>query len=173
VSSSASRPKRPAAGVRSAQTLGLMNTVADIENFLKADGRASGHVHLYHSAMPEAAVGNEPSALANAVVRSFGYAAINPRSWSVLDRTSAVSVVRRLLSEDLAYKSELIPERTAAYAAEQLVGALSKYHARFLCNAEFQGTSMSWDAIGTSTFEVAVVGFDEAQVFLLYAEAED
>lgn len=150
-----------------------MKTVSDVEEFLNADGRASAHVRLHHSNLPDAQIDAEPGVVANALVQSFGYSPINPRSWSALDHESAIAVARRILSTDLAYKSELIPEKTAAHAAERLVGALSKYRARFLCNAEFRGTSMSWDPIGSSTFEVALVGFDETESFLLYAEAED
>lgn len=73
----------------------------------------------------------------------------------------------------MAYKCELMPRKTAEYCAESLIEALSPYKSEFLCNAEFQGTSASWDPIGASTFEVALVGFDDNQAFLLYAEAED
>jgi len=150
-----------------------MKTLAEIASFLDADGRASGFVQLHHSDIGGLATEGEPAAVANVLVQRWGYSAISPLSWSLIDRASAAEIACRLLSADLAYKSELLSAKTAAYAGECLVVALSKFQARFLCNAEFRGTSMTWDPIGQSTFEAALVGFDGTQAFLLYADAED
>jgi len=150
-----------------------MKTLAEVGSFLDTDGRASGFVQMHHSDIRDLVAEGEPAAMANGLVQRWGYSAISPRSWSLIERASAVEIACRLLSADLAYQSELIPEKTAAYAAECLMGALSKFQARFLCNAEFRGTSMTWDPIGLSTFEVALIGFDGVQAFLLYANAED
>jgi hypothetical protein len=150
-----------------------MKTVADVQSFITADARASRNVQLHHAYLHGLADKPDPATVANELVERWGFTAINRRSWSIVDEASAADIARRLLSMDLAYKSELIPEKTAIYLATCLVGALSKWRCRFLCNAEFRGASMSWDAIGSSTFEVALLGFDEAQAFLLYADAED
>jgi hypothetical protein len=150
-----------------------MKTLAEVRSFLDADGRISGRVQLHHSDMRSWAAAGEPAAVANALAQRWGYSAISPGAWLLLTRDAAAEVACRLLSADLAYKFELLPPKTATYAAECLVDALSGGDARFLCNAEFRGTSISWEPIGQSTFETALVGFDGAQAFLLYADAED
>ncbi|MEK8035031.1 hypothetical protein AACH06_29800 [Ideonella sp. DXS29W] len=149
-----------------------MTTIVDVQSFIATHERASRHVKLHHSEL-SGLVSREPAVVANEIVQRWGYGAINPQSWSVVDGAAAAAIARRLLGSDLAYKSELIREETAEYLAERLVGALSRFGARFVCNAEFHGTSVSWDPIGPSTFEAALVGFDESCAFLLYAEAED
>lgn len=150
-----------------------MKTVAEVVEFIEGDARASGHVRLLHRELPPGFPRSEAPSQANLLVQEWGYNAIASRSWARLNRKAASEVARRILGEDLAYKRELMPRKTSEHCAESLTNALSPYKAEFLCNAEFQGTSVTWDPIGTSTFEVALVGFDEDHAFFLYADAED
>lgn len=150
-----------------------MLSIEAIIQAIESAGRIANHVQLLHGKTSGLAPTETPADAANDLVKSFGFQEINPRSWSVLDKSTASSVAQRLLSEDLAYKSELLSEKTANYYARQLVETLSPNEASFLCNAEFIGSSVQWDPIGTATFEVALLGFDKELSFLLYAHAED
>jgi hypothetical protein len=154
-------------------SLAIMPTLEEIAALVQADGRASGNVQLLHSSSLHLVASETATDIANRLVQGFGFHAIDPRSWSQLDGAAASGVAQRLLNEDLAYKSELLPGKTASYYADQLIAGLSPYKARFFCNAEFSGSSVQWDPIGDATFEIALVGFDEDAGFLLYAHAED
>jgi hypothetical protein len=145
----------------------------EIAAALRADERVSGNVQLLHRSSAFSMQTKPPADVANCLVREWGFQEIDPRSWTQLDRLAAVDVARRLLAKDLAYKTELLSEETATYYADQLMAVLSPYKAQFVCNTEFHGTSTFWDPIGVSTFEVALVGFDDTEYFLLYAQAED
>lgn len=150
-----------------------MSKLEEIVASVHADGRASGNVQLMHRSALHLAESEKAPDIANRLVEGFGFHAIDPRSWSQLDGAAASTVAQRLLNEDLAYKSELLPCKTAGYYAGQLIACLSPHKARFLCNAEFIGSSVQWDPIGDATFEIALVGFDKDAGFLLYAHAED
>lgn len=150
-----------------------MQTVGEVKAFIEADERASRNVRLLFAERANTSFELEPASVANTLVQEFGFHPISPHSWSVLDQAAALSIASRILGEDLAYKSELFSPKTALFVARSLMNALAPYETSFLCNAEFRGTSVSWDPIGTSTFEVALVGFDKSQAFLLYADAED
>ena len=69
---------------------------------------------------------------------------------------------------------ELVPKKTAAFLAGELVKTLTKHVARFAATGSIDAANRArWMPIGTATFEIALVGYDATQAFLLYASAED
>lgn len=150
-----------------------MQTIAEVKAFLETDARILHYARILRGDPRCVESAADAATIANALVEGWGYSPVNPRSWRILDQTHAREIATRLLSEDLAYKRELLRSETAAYVSRCLIRTLSPYTAQFVCNAEFFGSGYKWDPVGTGTFEVALIGFDEQQAFMLYAQAED
>jgi len=149
-----------------------MRTTSEVKAFLDGSEQLSSRITLrLASAEPLAA--KEPQLAADAVVTSFGFAPIGRLAWCVLSTNEAAELLKKMLHRSLAYHQELLSLKSAEYAAHVLVESLSRYNSHFLANGSINSGSADWTPIGTATFEMAVVGYDEAQAFLLYAEDED
>lgn len=110
---------------------------------------------------------------ADALVGAIGLQPPGPRAWIAADDAGARRMIDRLLREDLAYSAPLLPARRATYLAERLVAALDPFERRFVTSGVLSDGLTTWTPLGAATFEVALVGADATQAFLLLATAED
>lgn len=150
-----------------------MRTLDELGDFIRGCDQLRGYVRLEFVPIGDMA-SLPPHAVADALVERLGFNPIGRLAWRVLSSGEALELLKTMLHRAMAYHHELLAPKTAEYVARALVGALSAYSLTLVANGQlFPGGGASWTPIGTATFEMAVVGFDRANAFLLYAEDED
>jgi hypothetical protein len=149
-----------------------MQTIREVKDFIDRSEQLRGYVRL-ELGQASARDFDSPQRSADDLIVQLGFSPIGNMGWKVLSAEKATDLARKMLHKAMAYHQELLPAKTAEHIAGALVGGLSRYKSRFVANGCIEEGSAQWDSIGTSTFEMAVVGFDDTQAFLLYAEDED
>ena len=114
----------------------------------------------------------EPFQVADAFVASHGFKQIH-KAWKVIPSDSAVELLNRMLTTSLAYHVELMRPGTAEFAANSFRALFDQYDATCLANGTIEDTTAGWTPITKSTFEMAVVIYDEKSIGMVCVEDED
>jgi hypothetical protein len=150
-----------------------MQSISEVKAFIDSSDKLRRHVRL-HLVPLISDEPTEPPERADAIVEAFGYSPIGRFAWRSLPPVEAKELLANMLHRGMAYDQEMLPRKTAQHLAEVLVGSLDRFKSRFLANGSIApGSGARWTPIGSSTFEMAVVGFDQSVGFLVYAEDED
>jgi hypothetical protein len=150
-----------------------MRTLGEVSEFVQGSDELRGYVRL--DLVPVTGLAAlSPHEAADSLVERLGFNPIGRLAWRVLSTSEAVELLKAMLHHAMAYHQELLPSKTAEHLARTLVSALSTYSSKFVANGDIaEGRGAGWTPIGTATFEMAFVGFDDVNAFLLYAEDED
>lgn len=115
---------------------------------------------------------DEPFRVADAFVASHGFKQIH-KAWKVISSDSAVELLTRMLTTSLAYDVELMRPATAEFAAKSFRAFFDQYDATCMANGTIEDTTAGWTPITKSTFEMAVVIYDEKSIGMICVEDED
>lgn len=108
------------------------------------------------------------------LARRAGLEPLGP-GWTEIDDARARRFLIGLLHRDLAYKSEVMPERRAEWLADEFFAAAGKFDSRFATNSpdmphEFP---FSWTPASDYTFDAGVAVIGVAGCGLFWVADED
>lgn len=106
-------------------------------------------------------------------VGRFGLSGIGDQ-WKEISREPAVSLVKDVLSRDLAYRIQIIPPVEALQLAERFA-ALFGPDARFFTNTDYSVGSSNWGwmPLTGATFDAGILGVDASTIGVLVVQDED
>lgn len=97
------------------------------------------------------------------------------RRWHEVDRAGAESFLTHLLRRSLAYRVELMPEKTAAGLASQFLDAVGRYGSRFATNSADRPGHFpyGWEPATEHTMDAGVVAIGAEGAALYWVADED
>lgn len=97
------------------------------------------------------------------------------RSWIEVDAARARRFLVAILHKDLAYKSDVMPERRAEWLADQFLSAFGRFNGRFATNSPDSpdGFPFSWTPATTYTFDAGIAVLGESGAGIYWVADED
>ncbi|MEL6555326.1 MAG: hypothetical protein AAFQ63_17970 [Cyanobacteria bacterium J06621_11] len=145
----------------------------DIQKFLENQKKIKLNVTIYREAHQRPSI-KTPSAVADACVTSRGFKPIGEK-WHSIEANVAIRIITRMLSVSAAYRIKLLDKKIAKQAATRLIDQFGDRTANYLTNTSFasSGDEFSWSPITNSTFDSAVVIYDDRYIGMICMEDED
>ena len=108
------------------------------------------------------------------VARAAGIEPLQKR-WHEVDRAGAESFLTELLHRSLAYRVELMPEKTAAWLASQFLDGVGRYGSRFATNSAGRPGHFpyGWEPATEYTMDAGVVAIGANGAALYWVADED
>lgn len=150
----------------------MQRSLAEIAASIRHVAAFDGLVRL-HSAPRDSRTRGSDRAFANQLLAGLGLRCLPEGGWLSLSPEAATDFATRLMHQDLAYASELLDARRASRLALELCGALDRYASAYFASGHIEPGFKKWAPLGLATFEIALVGMDDRNAFLLLATAED
>ena len=106
-------------------------------------------------------------------VSCFEFARLGER-WISISRQQATDLLCQLLSRDMAYQQELMPEPTARDYASQFLQRFS-VDCRYVTNGQFTDAVLQhgWTPVQGATFDTGVICSDNDKIGMLWFADED
>ncbi|XBB67443.1 hypothetical protein ABFU82_25600 [Nocardioides sp. WV_118_6] len=119
-------------------------------------------------------LGPHEAATFDDVARVAGLEPLGKR-WHEMDRAGAASFLTALLHRSLAYRAELMREKTAAWLTAQFLDAVGSHGSRFAANsADLPGTSpFGWESATEYTMDAGLVAIGAEGAALYWVADED
>jgi hypothetical protein len=149
-----------------------MPTLSEVEGSINDAASLAGHARLYIARRASKAELSERS-FANWLLESQNLRPIPLHTWRQTSIDQARELACTLLAQDLAYSAPLLSARKAQWAASQLCATLNPHASVFFASGTVEPGFKKWEPLGAATFEIALVGMDTLNAFLLLATAED
>ncbi|MES2920726.1 MAG: hypothetical protein V4819_04235 [Verrucomicrobiota bacterium] len=121
---------------------------------------------------PRGIMDGEPHAVADAFVSRHGFKPIQKR-WSLLDESTAASLISKMLHRSLAYHVEMLSQKTSEHFAHAFRMLFDQFSVTCVSNGSIGQDSAGWAPITASTFEMAVVMYDATKIGMICVEDED
>ncbi|SKB02132.1 hypothetical protein SAMN02745166_03554 [Prosthecobacter debontii] len=105
-------------------------------------------------------------------VSAHGFRPLHNR-WNLIDEATAIAMISEMLHRSLAYRVEMMSEKTAAHCAEAFRELFDRFSITCVSNGYINADGMGWTPITDSTFEMAVAIYDANNIGMICVEDED
>lgn len=108
------------------------------------------------------------------VARAAGIEPLGKR-WHEVDRSGVESILTELLHRGLAYRDELMPEKTAVWLASQFLDAVGRFGVRYATNSADRPGQFpyGWEPATDFTMDAGVVAIGPTGAALYWVADED
>lgn len=147
-----------------------METYLELKEFLDGHEGIEGKLTVARTANAFPTLSGTENA--DRYVQTLGFAALG-NHWHELDRSQAVELLSRMLHLSLAYKIEMMPQKTAHHVADRFISLFNTWNSTYLSNGQIAEGLASWNPITKSTMEMALVVSDAEWIGVVCVEDED